>query len=167
MKVLFLFFTCLFTSCGVNRQKCQELYPPQIIKETITDVREVLRDSIIRVPADSSLVKALLECDSVGNVYMKQVLDYEKGEKLNLPEVLLESNIITVTATVDSLDIYIAWKEKYETTNTTETVQPMEIYTNVLTGWQWFQIWCGRILILFIALVALVKLLTRAGRLME
>ncbi len=77
-------------------------------------VVETLRDTVVRIEADSSLLRALVECDSLGQAHLRALLDYQAGERLNPPQVAIRDNVLTATAEVDSLSIYLRLKDRYE-----------------------------------------------------
>lgn len=64
------------------------------------------------VPADSAMVRALLECDSLGQVRIKQ-LETENGLRLK-QNLSLKGNLLMVGAEIDSLAVYLAYKATYE-----------------------------------------------------
>lgn len=104
--------------------------------ETVKIVREVRRDTILRLQADSSLLRALLECDSAGQVVMKELSDYRSGLRLKIPEVKIRNNVLTVTAKVDSLSIFLTLRDRYETEQIT-TVRQTERTVEVNRLWWW------------------------------
>lgn len=135
----------------------------------IASVNTIVKDSIIYVPKDTTIYltdsagfKALLECDSLGKVRIKQIQDFYAGQFVK-PEVIIKNNYVKVDCKVDSAEVYVAWKEKHQITTTrTDTIKIDR--QNYLTGWQWFQVWCGRIgigLLLVIASVFVIKTYTK------
>ncbi len=102
-------------------------------------VVETLRDTVVRVEADSSLLRALVECDSLGRAHLRALLDYQAGERLNPPRVELRDNLLTATARVDSQAIYLTLKERYKEAVKRETVTMTRyVETHKLTGFQTF-----------------------------
>lgn len=77
-------------------------------------VVETLRDTVVRIEADSSLLRALVECDSLGQAHLRELLEYQAGERLKPPRVAIRDNVLTATAEVDSLSIYLRLKDRYE-----------------------------------------------------
>lgn len=76
---------------------------------TLTDtvyVETIHRDTVISFAADSASMKALLQCDSMGNVLLKQI-DFLQGNNITLQTRLLHNSPITTlnspitTLTVD------------------------------------------------------------------
>ncbi len=76
-------------------------------------IREVLRDTVVTVEADSSLVRALVECDSLGRARLRELREYRAGTRLPPPKVSIEDNVLTATASIDSMEIYLTLKERY------------------------------------------------------
>ena len=108
---------------------------------------------------DSALVRAYIKCDSTGKAYLSMINQLQ-GERVNQSinqnsqgkdlEIEIKAKDkakekIKVTVLWDTLYIY---KEK-------PIPYPVEKPVNYVSGWQWFQIWMGRILLfLFIAVNA-------------
>lgn len=98
-----------------------------------------------QLPPDSAWLKAFLKCDSLGNVYLAQIESLQ-GERVT-QDLTLSNNTINVKATdtgrkterLEKTDsVAIVYREK-------PVKVPYPVYTNVLTQWQIFQIWLGRI----------------------
>lgn len=110
---------------------------------------EIVRDTVLNIKADSSLIRALLECDSLGRIRIKELKDIQSGENVKPPAIAIDnSNVLTAKCEVDSFSIYLAWKEKY-TSKESET--PVIVETEKkLSKWQYFfmvmgEIFCGLI----------------------
>lgn len=100
-------------------------------------IRETVRDTIVTVERDSALVRALVECDSLGQAHIKQLLEYESGRRLTPPVVHIRDNVLTAAAKVDSLAIYLKLKDKYKEAVRYDTrVITQTVEVNRLTGWQ-------------------------------
>lgn len=98
-------------------------------------VTERVRDTVVIVERDQSMLRALLECDSLGQVQMKRLLEWEAGLRLKPPAVTVKNNVLTATAAVDSMAIYFTLKDRLERHLTTrKEVQILEV--NRLSGWQ-------------------------------
>ena len=106
-----------------------------------------LREDIPGAP-DSAFIRAFLQCDSLGNIYLKTIAQLQ-GEVVSQSlqfdgktlEVEAKSNtrIIKEVITRDSIvDREVEVPVPY----------PVETVTNRLTSWQGFQIWLGRILLI-------------------
>jgi hypothetical protein len=117
---------CFFCSCGTGRQ-----IPT---KESVIEMREVVRDSIVVVPADSSLVRALIECDSTGKATVKQLLDMYAGARVLPPRIAIDAaNVLTADCRVDSLAVYLVMKDRYYRSETAET---KVVEVNRIRWWQ-------------------------------
>ena len=107
--------------------------------------------------SDSSSIQALLQCDSLGNIYLRTITQLQ-GEIVN-QAISLENNILNVEATSKT-------REKKETIkkDSVRTVYkekpvpyPVETITNRLTSWQSFQIWTGRIVLIGLLIFLITK----------
>lgn len=115
------------------------------VRDTVT-VTEVLRDTVVRIAPDSAMIRALLECDSVGQVRLRQLLEYETGERLQPPNVQIRNNVLTASAKTDSMAIYLALRDRFEKRFSMQTetiVKTVEV--NRLTVWQKFRLRLGEI----------------------
>lgn len=98
---------------------------------------ETVRDSIITLPADSAWLMAYLECDSIGQINIKKILDYEKGKRSSVPKISIKDNVLTAYNECEELEILIKIYERYNELllqhreNVKET-----IYINKLKSWQ-------------------------------
>jgi hypothetical protein len=135
----------------------------------VASINTITKDSIIYVSKDTTVYitdsagfKAFLECDSLGRIRIKQIQDFYAGQFVK-PKIIIKDNYVKVDCKVDSAKVYVTWKEKHQiTTSSTSTVQIDR--QNYLTGWQWFQVWCGRIgigLLLIIAVIFVIKTYTK------
>ena len=134
--LLFLLAFLLATSCRTARvtQSTQTHTADSVL------VVETIRDTIVKVQADSSLIRALIECDSAGRATIRRLLEYQAGERLKPPEISIdENNVLTAKAQVDSLAIYLHLKERYEKNTSIHTQAAKEtviVEVNRLTWWQ-------------------------------
>ena len=115
MTRLALTIFLIFTLAG-----CSVKYLPVVSRDTVRVVNEVVRDSIIELPADSSFIKAWFECDSLNQVIMTE-LQNRSGKKVKHSTSFNQGQLI-VKAKVDSQAVYIAWKERHDSTAVLETV---------------------------------------------
>lgn len=123
---------------------CQTAYLPVVSTDTVYSTKEIVRDSIVILPADSSFVRAWFECDSLNQVIMTE-LENKAGEKVE-QKVVFEKSVLFVTAEVDSQAVYLSWKERHDTTSVKETVyQPVPYEVPVKTVPRWVSIlaWVG------------------------
>lgn len=140
MRYLILAFCILLLGCKAMK--------PIVVENYTTDsifVREVVRDTVVELHKDSSAIRALIECDSIGNAHIRRILELENGSRVEAPKLSITDNILKATAQVDSQAIYLALKDTY-TTQTKETVKTQIVEVNVLTWWQ--KLWCtlGKVL---------------------
>ena len=154
MKNFFIAF-CIITlvllsACG------RKIITPAIIEKTIVkdSIVERVRDSVVTIPPDSAWIKALLECDSLGQVHLKQLLSYKSGANINPPVVTVKENVLTALSKTDSINIYLRIKDRYQYATTDNTKYEKEIIeVNRLTKWQGFQIILGKIFAILLLLL--------------
>lgn len=121
---------------------CSVKYLPVVSHDTVTVVNEVVRDSIIQVPADSSFIKAWFECDSLNQVIMTE-LENQSGEKIE-QKVSLKAGRLIVTAQVDSQAVYLCWKERHDSTVVTQAkIKEVEVIKVVYRKPKWLKALAG------------------------
>ncbi|ASZ11093.1 hypothetical protein KTO58_19775 [Chitinophaga pendula] len=118
---------------------------------------ETLRDTVIVRDADSSLIAALIACDSMGNAYFKQILDYQSGKLLLPPDLQLSGGKLTVKAKSKNDSTRVSVKDTYKTKYVTVTKTLPPVVTNKLTWWQQTQIVLSRLLLAAIGAYFLIK----------
>lgn len=122
-------------------------------------IRETVRDTIVRIQADSSMLRALVECDSLGQVRMRELLEYHAGERVRPPKVTIRDNVLTASAEVDSISVYMTLKDRYEShRGVTETIVTQIVEVNRLTWWQQLWIGIGKSIALGLVILAAYKL---------
>ena len=111
-----------------------------------------------KLSPDSAYVKALVKCDSLGNAYLATI-EQMQGERVMQNVVVSEPVRGEISLRIKARDNA---REVVKETNTADTVtryieKPVEIKVEVpvnnLTGWQWFQIWLARILVVVLIVV--------------
>lgn len=106
------------------------------------------------------MIRALLECDSLGQVRIRELLEYRAGDRVKPPRLTLENNVLTATAETDSLSIYLQLRDRYERlVSKSDTTETVIVEVNRLTWWQTLWITAGKILSAALALWTAIKLL--------
>lgn len=123
------------------------------VKEVVVE-REV-RDTIVTIAPDSASIKALLECDSAGNVLIRE-LQEAQGKNVKLQLSLEQSSgngVVTVECKQDSLERVIALQnEKIQELSNNKQVETVEV-KYIPDGVKWFA-WIGA----FFVVLYLVKI---------
>ena len=154
---LILLLAALMSGC-ISEKRCAERYPPAersdvfVLHDTVTCVK----DSLIPLPADSGLIKALLECQD-GKVVVREILEVKPGKRV-VPFLLLKNNVLTTGAKIDSSSIYFAWKETHIKESRIES-STIEKPVYKVTGLQNFLIWSGGIAWVIIVIMVGIKLI--------
>jgi hypothetical protein len=140
---LILLLVVSLTGC-ISEQRCLKRYPPAERTETFVqhDTVTTVKDSLIPMPADSGLIRALLECRE-GKVVIRQVEEIKPGKKV-VPFIHLKNNVLTTGARIDSSSIYFAWKETHIRESKIQ-VKTIEKPIYKVTGFRNFLIWSGGI----------------------
>lgn len=150
----------LLASCSPAKWCAKHGQAPVASIDTFYRDSIVTRDSLVRIvnPADSSSLLALIECRE-GQAHLVELLNYKPGSHVSASATITH-NILKVGCRVDSFAVYTTYREK-EVFKQIRTGKVVVKITNVLTGWQWFQIWVGRIAILVLLIFVAWKLAAR------
>lgn len=136
----------LMAMCGCNR-KITPGTPVVTHDSTLTSVtNSFISEDKPGIP-DSSMIRALLQCDSLGNVYLATITQLQ-GKIVN-QAVSLENNKLTVEAKASTREKKeVARKDSIRIeTREIPVPYPVKTVTNRLTSWQSFQIWTGRLVL--------------------
>ena len=154
---LILLLAALMSGC-ISQKRCAERYPVAerstvfVQHDTVTSVK----DSLIPLPADSGLIKALLECQD-GKVVVKEILSIKPGKRV-IPFFSVQNNVLTTGAKIDSSSIYFSWKETHIRESRIES-KTIEKPVYKVTGFKNFLIWSGGIAWAIIVVLVAIKLI--------
>ena len=145
---------------------CHKLYPhTSEVTEKKETVTEVLRDTVIMVQPDSSILQALVQCDSTGRARLQEINALKESARLQQtikidpdPEPH-KPTVITIKTQVDSMGIYLIYKERYKETAEIQQIENViEKEVNILKTWQKVLMWLGVLAILWILIKILLKI---------
>ena len=135
---------------------CPKLYPHTTENtERLVTVTETVRDTVIQVCPDSSIVQALIKCDSTGRARLEEIQTLRQSERLR-QTISLQGNRLTSKAVIDSMGIYLTYKDRYKEEQKVQTIETViEKEVNILRWWQKALMWAGVIsTILLLGLIA-------------
>ena len=157
----------LLTTLLVMQSCCPKIYPSstEVIERTEV-VKEVVRDTVVQVQPDSSILQALIQCDSTGRARLQEIQALKESARLQ-QSIKMESEplpyqptAITVKTFVDSMGIYLTYKDRFKESVETRDIETIiEKEVNILYWWQKVLMWIGGI-----AIVAGILLITRRFR---
>ena len=144
-----------------------KMYPhrTEITEHTVT-VTETVRDTVVQVRPDSSIVRALIRCDSTGRARLEEIRMLRESSRLQQtlsvepPAEPYQPTAVTVRAVVDSMGIYLTLRERHreeQQVRTVETVVEKEV--NVLRWWQTALMWMGGVALILLAAIVTARLL--------
>ena len=145
---------------------CHKLYPhTSEVTEKKETVTEVLRDTVIMVQPDSSILQALVQCDSTGRARLQEINALKESARLQQtikidpdPEPH-KPTVITIKTQIDSMGIYLIYKERYKETAEIQQIESViEKEVNILKTWQKVLMWLGALAILWILIKTLLKI---------
>jgi hypothetical protein len=135
--------------------------PEQVVRDSIVErtVVERVRDTTVVIQPDSSLIEALLECDSLRRVQIKQITKMVPGSNLPAPTLTIRDNILRAEVQTKYRQLYLQLKDKYEQLvikKEQKIVQVVEV--NVLRWYQKTLIFIGLFALLIIVIQLIIKL---------
>lgn len=145
----------LLTTLLVLQGCCPKFYPQTTTTvEHFEVVKEVVRDTVVQVQPDSSILQALIKCDSTGRARLQEIQTLKESARLQ-QSIKMEADplpyqptVITVKATVDSMGIYLTYKDRFkESVETREIETIIEKEVNILHWWQKLLMWVGGIVL--------------------
>ena len=145
----------LLTTLLVLQGCCPKFYPQTTTTvEHFEVVKEVVRDTVVQVQPDSSILQALIKCDSTGRARLQEIQTLKESARLQ-QSIKMEADplpyqptVIPVKATVDSMGIYLTYKDRFkESVETREIETIIEKEVNILHWWQKLLMWAGGIVI--------------------
>lgn len=151
-------FQIIFLSALAVASCCPRLYPhkTESTEHTIV-VTETIRDTVIQVQPDSSIVHALIKCDSTGRARLDEIRTLKESARVQ-QIVSLKNNRLTTKAVVDSMEIYLTYKERHREDQKVQVVETViEKEVNILKWWQKTLICFGIISIVLSALSVIVR----------
>lgn len=80
--------------------------------------------------ADSSNIKLLLACDSLNQVYIKELISYKSGKNISIPDVAIKDNILTSNCKIDSFAVYLIFKQRYTVKENTDKSEASYAFTS-------------------------------------
>ena len=137
---------------------CPKLYPHKTENsERIVMVTETVRDTVIQVQPDSSIIEAFIRCDSTGRARLEEIQTLRQSARVQ-QTLALKDNRLTSKAVVDSMGIYLTYKDRYREEQKVQTIETVvEKEVNILHWWQKVLMWAGALACLTIVIMVLLN----------
>ena len=120
-------------------------------------VIERWRDSIIYEEPDIAWLKGWLECDSAGQVLLRE-LEIERGRNIT-PYIKIVNDTIYVECKTDSLELLLKLRDQtIMELQQSKTIETVEV-EKPLTWWQETQIKMGRLFLIVIAVLLIITVI--------
>ena len=153
--IFVLAIVIMFTGCTVKKKisrteiRHDSIY---IVKDSIRiEIKDSIRIDTHYLPADQAYITALFECDSLGRLKMKEIVDLKAGIRAR-PTIEVRGDTVFFNCECDSAAIYQIYRERNETVyeGTSENVNVKDS-TNIfekivkirLPWWVWVIIGIG------------------------
>ena len=147
IKMLLIFSLAALISCGTSRNTSHESTHDSISSVVRIDsviIKEVVRDTTFIIEEDSALLRAMIQCDSNGRAYISEIIELRAGRNVR-PNITISNGVITAECIVDSMAVYMYWKERYERVVNTDSILVSVTDTEITTtkivkrrGMWWF-----------------------------
>ena len=141
---------------------CPKLYPyrTENIDHTVITT-ETVRDTVIQIQPDSSIVQALIKCDSTGRARLEEIRTLKESARVQ-QALALKDNWLTAKTVVDSMGIYLTFKERHKEEQHVQTIETViEKEVNVLKWWQKALMWLGIFSMIFLLITIVLKMLLK------
>ena len=147
---------------------CHKLYPhTSEVTEKKETVTEILRDTIIMVQPDSSILQALVQCDSTGRARLQEINALKESARLQQTIKIdpdpkpHKPTVITIKTQVDSMGIYLIYQERYKESAEIQQIETViEKEVTILKTWQKVLMWHGAISVIIVIGYLLIKFST-------
>lgn len=155
----------LLTTLLILQSCCPKLYPSstEVIERTEV-VKVIVRDTVIQVQPDSSILQALIQCDSTGRARLheiqtlKESAHLQQSIKMESKPLPYQPTAITLKTVVDSMGIYLTYKDRFkESTEAREIETIIEKEVNILYWWQKLLMWMGGSIILIVVIRSIIR----------
>lgn len=124
--------------------------------EKTKTIKEVVRDTAIVMEADTAMMQALLECDSLGNVYITEIETLRKSSDMETT-VKIERDTLHIFTKRDTITEYVSIKDSYYT----EVDTIIKVVERELSRWEKFRINIGNAVLVLVG-IALVYIILKA-----
>jgi hypothetical protein len=135
-----LVLLCFATACT------RTVYLTKTVTDsTATTIRYVPRDTLIQLPRDSAAVRMYLECDSAGQVLLRQI-ETLNGQLIEARAAPIRNNVATVSATVKpAATVPATLTDRITETERRHTEAEVTIreVPRRARWWEKFFFWCG------------------------
>lgn len=149
-----VFFALLMSSC-VTQKRCEQKFPQQIITidSVITKTETIYRDTTIFIELPGDTIRDTITVEVINGISNSRPSIHETDLAWSMAQVVngfLRHELIQKDSTLARV-IENAIRESATTTDKTKLITKVE-EKNYVTGWQWFQIWLGRLMMALAAI---------------
>lgn len=137
-RLLAVLLIMLTLSCSTTRKYRSNLIQVPVMEKIQVNNRLVP----VYIPPDSTTIRALFECDSMNNVRLKELTELKSSGTTS--DFSFQNNILHYRADFKKDSVKVIVRDSIvEREVPVEVRVPVEV--NIITGFQWFQIWLGRV----------------------
>ena len=123
-----------------------------------TQTSEELRDTTFIIEADSSLIRALIECDSTGRAYLAKLIEVQAGSTIPPASVSIDGNILSVKSKLPQRKVIL---QNSVTTSVTERLVTNTVTIAKMSKWQTFWFYTGQVLLVLVLLYFIIRIVLK------
>ncbi len=155
-------FQIVFLTTFVAVSCCPKLYPHKAENtDRLVTVTETIKDTVIQILPDSSIIQALIKCDSTGRARLEEIRTLKESSRVQ-QTLALNDNKLTAKVIVDSMGIFLTYKERYREEQKVQVVETViEKEVNILKWWQEALIWIGMFSMIFLTITVVLKMIPK------
>lgn len=132
---------------------------PQLVMQVDTQTSEELRDTTFVIEADSSLIRALIECDSTGRAYLAKLIEVQAGSTIPPASVSIDNrNVLSVKSKLPQRKVIL---QNRVTTTYTERLVTNTVTITKMSKWQTFWYYTGQVLLVLILLYLVIRIVLK------
>lgn len=144
----FIILSFAIVACAGCSPRLYPSHSDETSREVSDTIKETIRDTVYYAEPDSTILSLLIECDERGKAQLKEINQLRNSQRAVTTITSEPDNKMVVKTVVDSMGIYLQFRERYhfheeKETKSVSDVQIVKEEVNVLYPWQKIMIWLG------------------------
>lgn len=144
----FIIISFAIVACAGCSPRLYPSHSDETSREVRDTIKETIRDTVYYAEPDSTILSLLIECDERGKAQLKEINQLRNSQRAVTTITSEPDNKMVVKTVVDSMGIYLQFRERYhfheeKETKSVSDVQIVREEVNILKWWQKVMIWLG------------------------
>lgn len=156
-RFYYLLVLLLIVSCSPRLSPVEHVvYKSDTVRVTVDNI---LRDTLVRIEPDSSIMRALIECDSTNQAHLTEISQLRSSDRIST-SVTLYNNQLLISNKIDSISVYLTLRDRYEKVeHKTDSLdrETITVTENVMYWWQKALMYAGAILLITCIVIIIKK----------